>query len=159
MAYARLRAAANHALSLDSTQSVAWGTLTLATISLDYDSVAALRLSRRAVSSDPRQSLAHDALSMATVLAGRVEDGVPEALLGFEADTLSATAAMFYLAHLHLARHVDAIQAVLPRMRLALAPDDIRAWEGWVHFMHGDAAGAAERFTWQWFGGWFGGRV
>jgi TolB-like protein len=153
--YTRVRAAAERALRIDSSQALAWAALSLAAVSLDYDSTAALRLSRRAVSIDPRQAFPHALLAMALALAGRLDDGIREARLGWRADTLSAPATLSYLMLLKSARQLDTLTAILPRMRLALAPEDIREWDGWVRFMRGDAAGAAERLTWPYFGGWF----
>jgi len=155
--YARLRAAAERALRVDSSQALAWGTLTMATVALDFDSAHAMRLARRAMGLDPRQPLSHGALLTALQLSGRLDEGLREGRLAWQADTLSAMACLMYLSTLQMTRQLDTLAAVLPRMQLALAPEDIRAWEGWLRFMRGDAAGAAERLAWPYFGGWFAG--
>jgi len=157
VAYANVRTAAEHALRLDSTQALAWANLTLAAISLDYDSTEALRMARRAVALDPRSPIAHGALGMAADLAGHVEEGARQGRLAFEADTLSAQGAMIFFSLQQNARRTDTLAAMLPRMRLALPAEDINQIEGWPRFMRGDATGAAQRFTWPWFGGWYAG--
>ena len=155
--YARLRESAQHALRLDSTQALAWSTLTWAAVALDFDSAEALRLSRHAVSLGPRQPLSHAALETALILAGRLNEGALEGRRGWQADTLSAIAALTLLSPLQLTRQLDSMDAILPRMQLALAPEDVREWQGWIRLMRGDYAGAAECLTWPYFGGFFAG--
>ena len=155
--YARLRDAAERALRLDSTQALAWALLTWPAAVIDYDAVDAMRYAQRAVSLDPRLPLSHGALETALILAGRPDEAAREGRLTWRADTLAAVACLAYLNPLQLTRQPDTMAAVLPRMTLALAPEDLAAWEGWVRLLRGDAAGAAERLTWPYFGGWFGG--
>jgi TolB-like protein len=155
--YARVREAAERALRLDSTQALAWALLTWPAAVIDYDPVEAMRYAQRAVSLDSRVVVAQGAMETAYILAGRPDESVRVGRLGWQADTLAAVACLAYLNPLQLTRQLDTMEAVLPRMTLALAPEDLAAWEGWVRLLRGDAAGAAERLTWQYFGGWFGG--
>jgi len=90
-------------------------------------------------------------------MAARLDDARREMRTGCRADTLSGITALAYLHTLLISHQVDTMAAVLPRMQLALAPEDTQEWDGWVHLMRGDAAGAAARLQWQYFGGWFGG--
>ena len=155
--YAKVRAAAERAIRLDSAQALAWSMLVFPAVVLDFDSAAGLRAGNRAVRVDDRLPLAHSTLGQAYLMAGRLDDAVREARRGWRADTLFAIPALAYLHTMLIAHQADSMAALLPRMQLALAPEDIREWEGWVHLMRGDAAAAAARFEWPWFGGWFGG--
>lgn len=155
--YAKVRAAAEQAIRLDSLQALAWGMLVFPAVVIDFDSSAGLRAGRRAVAADDRLPLAHSSLGMALIMAARLDDAQREMRTGWRADTLFAIPALAYLHTLLMAHQVDTMAAVLPRMQLALAPEDTREWDGWVHLMRGDAAGAAARFEWPYFGGWFGG--
>ncbi len=155
--YQKSREAAERTLRLDSSQSLAWSMLTWAALALDFDGAQAGRLARHALTLDTRQALAHGALGTALAQAGRLEEGVLEARRGWQADTLSAFSATIYQYLLQLSLQADSIAALLPRMQQALAPEDLREYDGWVRLMRGDAAGAAERLTWPYFGGWFAG--
>ena len=155
--YAKVRAAADEAIRIDSTQALAWGMLVFPAVVLDFDSTAGLVAGNRAVHADDRLPLAHSSLGMALVMAARLDDARREMRTGWRADTLSGIAALAYLHTLLMSHQVDTMAAVLPRMELALAPDDVREWEGWVHLMRGDADGAAVRLEWSYFGGWFAG--
>jgi TolB-like protein len=155
--YTKSREAAERALRFDSTQALAWSMLSWAALALDFDGAEAARLARRAVNADPRQPLAHAALGTALAQAGQVAEGLAELRRGWLVDTLSAGSATAYLWLLQSTHQADTLAAVLPHMRQTIAPEDEREFEGMVHLLRGDAAGAAERFTWQWFGGWFGG--
>jgi TolB-like protein len=155
--YARCREAAARALRFDSTSALAWSMLSWSALALDYDGPEAVRLARKALSADPRNPLASAALGTALAQTGDVAQGLAALRRGWMADTLSAGSATAYLWLLQYTQQADSLAAVLPRMRLTLAPEDLRAFDGVVRLMRGDAAAAAERLTWQWFGGWFAG--
>jgi len=155
--YARVRVAAERALRLDSTQGLAWGLLTWPAAVIDYDTAAALRAARQAVRYAPHHPVALGAMETVLILTGRADESVRQGRLGWQSDTLSAVACLAYLNTLQLTRQLDTMEAVLPRMALALAPEDLAAWHGWVRLMRGDAAGAEQRLGWRYFGGWFGG--
>jgi crotonobetainyl-CoA:carnitine CoA-transferase CaiB-like acyl-CoA transferase len=54
---------------------------------------------------------------------------------------------------LSVLRMTDSIAAVEPRMANTLSPEDLRAFDGVVRLARGDAAGAAERLPWSYYGG------
>ena len=155
--YTKVREAASRALRLDSALAVAWSMLSWSALALDYDGPEAVRLARKALNTDPRNPLASTALGTALVQSGQVSEALVEMRRGWMADTLSAGSATAYLWLLQYTQQADSLAAVLPRMRLTLAPEDLREFDGVVRLMRGDAAAAAERLTWQWFGGWFAG--
>jgi TolB-like protein len=155
--YTKVREAASRALRLDPSLAVAWSMLSWSALALDYDGPEAVRLARKALDADPRNPLASAALGTALAQTGDVAQGLAALRRGWMADTLSTGSATAYLWLLEFAKQADSLAAVLPRMRSTLGHEDQRAFDGLVHLMRGDAAGAAERFTWQWFGGWFAG--
>jgi serine/threonine-protein kinase len=151
--YARSSEAAALALSRDSSNAEAYAVLSDAVLALDFDAPRALQLAQRAVDLDSRQPHSHAALGAALLFTGRRDESVAEARRGWEADTLSVTAAVLYLYALYITRQLDTLAATLPRMRAVVDPEDLRPYEGELLLAHGDAAGAAEKFTWTYYGG------
>ena len=155
--YEKTREAAQRALRRDSSQVIAWSVLSWAVIALDFDGAEGLRLARRAASLEPGGAMPQGALAAALVQTGHLDEALREARRGWLADTLSTAAAIVYAWVLQHARQVDTLEAVLPRMRLAFTAEDLRELDGLARLQRGDGAGAAERFTLEWFGGWFAG--
>jgi tetratricopeptide (TPR) repeat protein len=155
--YARSREAATRALRLDSANALSWSMLSWAALAIDYDGPAAVRLARRAITADPRNPLAFSALGTALAQAGQLTEGLEALRSGFLLDTLATGPATTYTWLLQYMHQADTLDALLPRVRQSFAPEDLIAFEGVVRLMRGDATGAAERLTWQWFGGWFAG--
>ena len=151
--YARAREAAEQALRLDSTEAVAYALLSQAAVALDADAARGMTLAVRALRLDPGSWWGHAALCTALFLSGTHSDSaILETRRGWEADTLSAVSAVLYLWTLSIMRP-DAIAAILPRMQNVLAPEDVRAFDGVTRLARGDAAGAAERLSWDYYGG------
>ncbi len=156
--YARAREAAAQALRFDSSVALAWAMLGQAALALDADAPRATGFAERALGLDARSSWAHITLVGALLLSGRHDDSViAEGRRGWESDTLSAVTAFLYLWALDLAQHAGSIPLVLPRMQAALSPAEMRIWEGPAYLARGDAAGAAERLSWSYYGGVFAG--
>jgi TolB-like protein len=151
--YARVRDAAVQALRRDSSLSVAYAMLSDAVLALDFDAPRALQLAQRAVDLDPRQPRSRIALSQALGLTGRRDESVAESRRAWEADTLSITSAVLYLYTLRITRRIDSLAATLPRMRNVLDPENLRIFDGRLRLARGDAAGAAERLSWEYYGG------
>ena len=151
--YARARAAAEQALRLDSSLAVAQAVLSQAAVALDADAAAGVRLGIRALALDPRSWWGHAALFTGLLLAGNENDSaIAEARRGWEADTLSAVSAVLYLWTLSVIRP-ESIAALLPRTQNVLGPEDVRAFDGVARLARGDAAGAAQRLSWDYYGG------
>jgi len=151
--YARAREAAERALRLDSSLATAHSILAAAAIALDADAAGARRWAQRALRLERRSWLAHVTLSWAWFLDGRPDSALAEARQAWESDTLSAISAWNYLMTLGALRRTDTLATALSRMGTALAPEDLRAFDGVVRLERGDAAGAAERLTWWYYGG------
>ena len=66
---------------------------------------------------------------------------------------MSAIPAWNYLLTLAMVRQTDSLAAVLPRMANTLSPEDLRAFDGVVRLQRGDAAAAAARVPWSYYGG------
>ena len=152
--YARAREAADRALHLDSSLAMAYAVLADAAVALDADALRARWLAGRALALDPASAWGHNALMCALLLAGGAEDSVlVEARRAWEADTLSEGFASQYLKALAAMGRTDSIATLLPRMAAVMHPDVTRAIDGAVRLRRGDAAGAAERLSWSFYGG------
>ena len=152
--YARAREAATRALRLDSTNVLAYGTLAATAVALDADGAAARRWAQRAQRLDPREWVSHCVLSWVWLMSDNGADSaITEARQAWESDTLSAVPAWNYLMVLAALRRTDDLAAALPRVQSALAPEDLRAFDGVVRLERGDPAGAAERLRWSYYGG------
>lgn len=152
--YARSREAADRAMRLDSTNATALALLASTTIALDGDAAQTRRWALQAQRWDPRSWLVHCVLSWAWLAsAGGADSALAEARQGWDADTLSAVPAWNYLMTLAMLRQTDSLAAVLPRMANTLSPEDLRAYDGVVRLERGDAAGAASRLPWSYYGG------
>ena len=152
-AYTRAREAAQRALRLDSTQATAYGVLSAAAQALDFDAEAIARWGSRGVVANPRDPFPRIALSGAYEMQGRWDEASRTQVAGFLLDTLSASTAYMVLVGLNNAGLTDSIEHILPRTAGALTPEDRRVWEGVVRWRRGDAAGAAERLNWRFYGG------
>jgi len=152
--YLRAREAAERALRLDSSYTMAYGMLAAAAIALDADAAQGRRWAMRAQSLERNNWLAHLNLSWAAFLSGGMEDvALAQARLGWDADTLAAVPAWNYLMTLSILRRADSLAAALPRMANALSPEDLRNFDGVVRLERGDPAAAAERLSWSYYGG------
>ncbi len=154
--YARAREAAERALRWDSSLATPYAVLAEAAVALDADAAQGERLAARALRLDPKSWLAHNALMAALFLSGgRNDSAVAEARRGWEADTLSVSAAVLYLWTLFAPEQSDSLAAGLARMQSVLGPEDLRAFDGVVRLARGDPAAAAERLSWSYYGGIF----
>ncbi len=154
--YARARDAAERALRWDSSLATAYAVLAEAAVAVDADAARGERLATRALGLDPRSWLAHNALMAALFLSGgRNDSAVAEARRGWEADTLSAAAAVLYLWTLSALEQGDSLAAALARMHGVLSPEDLRAFDGVALLARGNPAAAAERLSWSYYGGIF----
>ncbi len=152
-AYSHALEAAERALRLDSSLAAVHGIMSFCVLSLDADTAAALRWALRARRLDPRNWVARATLSAAFMAAGQVDSALVEAWQGWQADTLSTISAWTVLEMLAVTGRPDSLAAVLPRMANVLSPEDLRAWDGVARLEQGDAAGAAERLSWSYYGG------
>ncbi|HET9707384.1 MAG TPA: hypothetical protein VFP39_03675 [Gemmatimonadales bacterium] len=150
--YTRARAAANRALALDSTQSLAMAKLAEAVLALDLDARKAERVARGAVAIDPRSGQAHIVLSMPLLAAGRVDEGVAEARRGWELDSLAYFNSVWYCGTL-ISYRPDSAAAWLPRLRALLPPAVADGMEGLFLAAHGDLRGAEHLLGWRGYGG------
>ena len=153
--YPQARAAAERALRLDSSRALAWALLGQAAIALDMDFARAEPMARRALALNPRQPDAHLLLSTAAMFAGRMDESVEQARLAWESDTLSASAAHNYLWTLMMAERDDAFAQALARARSAVSAEESRIFNGLLRLARGDAAGALDGLSWQFYGGTF----
>ena len=151
--YGQARAAAVRALAFDSSQALAEAVLASAVLALDLDAREGARLGRRAVAVDPRSDQAHSILSAALFAAGRPDEGVAEARLAWEADSLLSNNGVWYAQALVLTHRLDAAAALLPRIRAILPPADADAAEGMVLAARGDLRGAGRLLSWRYYGG------
>ncbi len=155
--YTRAREAASEALRRDSSQGLAFAILSQAAVALDRDPRQALAMAQRAVELSPTEAFAHNALASAFLLNGRHEEALAEGRRACAADSLSAVTAFLHLFTLWRTGHGDSLAGQLARRAAAFSPDDIRQWEGIIRLERGDAAGAAQRLAWQYYGGGFAG--
>ena len=152
--YPRAREAAERSLRFDSTQAMAWALLGQTAIALEMDFQRAEPMVRRALALNPREPEAHLLLSAAAMVAGRMDESVEEARLGWEADTLSAASAAVYLWTLLIAQRDAAIAPALARARSAFSDESYRrTFDGVARLTRGDPAGALEELSWQFYGG------
>jgi len=152
--YTRAREAALRALSLDSASATTYGLLASEAIALDADAAEARRLAERGLGLDSRSWLSQVVISWTWFMSGGHEDSaLAWARRSWQSDTLSVIPAWNYLMTLSVLRQRDSLAATLPRMAKVLAPDDLRAYEGALRLERGDAAGAAERLPWSYYGG------
>ena len=151
--YGRARVAAVRALRFDSSQALAEAVLASAVLALDLDAREGERLGRRAVEMDPRSDQSHSILSAALFAAGRPDEGVEEARLAWEDDSLLSNNGVWYAQVLVLTHRLDAAAALLPRIRAILPPADADASEGMVVAARGDLRGARRFLDWRYYGG------
>jgi TolB-like protein len=157
--YAQGRTAAARALALDSLQALADAVLGAAAITLDLDARQADRLARRALELNPHLDQAHSLLSGALFAARRVDEGLEEAQLAWQEDSLFSNNGVWYAEALVLAHRLDSAAALLPRLRAILPPADADAAEGMVLAARGDLRGAAPLLNWRYYGGLVAGTV
>ncbi len=151
--YARSRDAARQALARDSSQVLAFVVLAAASLALDFDAHEAERLARRGVVLDPRNGEAHKVLSQALVAEGRIVEGIEEARLAWQSDSLFSSIGMAYARSLLKARWLDTADALLPRFRAIAPRADADAFEGMLLAAHGDWRRAAPLLNWRYYGG------
>jgi TolB-like protein len=152
--YTQTRDLAQRGLRLDSTNVTAVGALAATALALDADTAGARRLAQRALRMDPRGWLARCVLSWVWLMVpGSGDSAAVEARRGWEADTLNAVPAWNYLMTLGALGRANDLAAALPRMGAVLGSEDLRNFDGVVRLARGDAAGAAERLTWSYYGG------
>jgi TolB-like protein len=152
--YARSRESAEQALRLDSSLATAYAMLAEAAVALDADAGRAQQLALRALALDPRSVWGHTALKAGLDLAGGHEDSaLAEVRRAWQADTLSVVSAVLYVWSLAAQQRADSLAGALPRVASVLRPEDVRIFDGVVRLARGDAAGAAERLSWSYYGG------
>ncbi|MFI5214440.1 MAG: hypothetical protein ACHQU8_07880 [Gemmatimonadales bacterium] len=155
VAYPQARAAAERALGLDSSRALAWSLLSQSIIALDMDFARAQPMLQRALALDPRQPDAHLVVSAARMVAGDMDESIAEARRGWEGDTLSASSATVYLWTLLVAQRADLFGPALARARVGFSVEEYRTFDAVDRLLRGDAAGALEGLTWQFYGGEF----
>lgn len=155
--YGKAREAATRALALDSSQALAYAMLGYAVLALDGDTREAERLGRRAIALNSRDDEAHLILSNALVAAGRLDEAVEEARRAWESDSLFQANGTEYVEALIYSHRLDSAAALMPRLRMILAPADVDAEEGRLLAARGDLRGALHLVNWRYYGGWVAG--
>jgi tetratricopeptide (TPR) repeat protein len=155
-AYTQARAAAAHAVQLDSTLALGYAVLSISTMALDYDIPASAELARRAIRLDPRVGMGHIMLGTDLLIQGRNGEALVEIRRGWDVDTLDAVGTAIYAWTLYLTHQLDSMAVVLPRAS-ALAPEDMRAYRGLLDYGRGDYSAAVQRLSWSYYGGWLAG--
>jgi len=155
--YGQAREAAARALALDSSQARAYAMLGYPVLALDGDAREAERLGRRAVALNPRDDQAHLTLSYALTAAGRLREAVEEARRAWEADSLAQANGTYYAEVLIYSHRLDSAAALMPRLRMILAPADADAEEGRLLAARGELRGALQYLGWRYYGGWVAG--
>ena len=156
-AFTQARAAAEHALRLDSSLALAYAMLGGAVLALEYDGPRAIQLAQRALQLDSQVVWGYILLSFGHGSAGRSADALSAARRGWLVDTLDAVSGGIYLWTSHLFNQLDSMAAALPRMHATLATEDARAFDGLLRFGRRDYAEAARLLAWRYYGGFVAG--
>ena len=151
--YGQARTAAARALALDSSQALADAVLGAVVLALDFDAHASERLAYRSVALDPHGDQAHSLLSGALIADGRVDEGIAEARISWEADSLFSNNGVWLTQALILGHRLDSAAALVPRLRAILPASDADAAEGMLLVARGDLRGAAHLLNWRYYGG------
>ena len=151
--YGQARAAVAQALALDSLQALGYAVLAAAVLALDLDAHEGEQLAQHGVALNPRGDQSHGVLSNILFAEGRIDEGLTEARLAWQADSLLSNNGVWYAQALILSHRLDSAAAFFPRLRAILPPADADAVEGMLLAARGDLRSAAPLLSWRYYGG------